>query len=170
MDCISLTLVLIVQAERGQTDGQNSQMQPKTLHPFNGLFSRTTWVSRYQQDKSQYIFKWGKRWWGFGMQWNKLTTCKQSAPRSRQITTPTPHLITQCLQAGCSSWCPTNSVKALKATENSVHILATPGSMGNKKQINCLYTYISVHWCQKILSIVQNNTAINIILNFSSLL
>jgi len=43
---------------------------------------------------------------GSGISW---TICKQSAPRSRQITT----LIV--LQAVCSSWCPTNSVKALKA-------------------------------------------------------
>ena len=34
-----------------------------------------------------------------------LTICKQSAPRSRQITAPTPHHLV--LQAGCSSWLPT---------------------------------------------------------------
>ena len=43
---------------------------------------------------------------GSGISW---TICKQSAPRSRQITT------LNVLQAVCSSWCPTNSVKALKA-------------------------------------------------------
>ena len=31
------------------------------------------------------------------------------------------HLITQFLQAGCSSWRPTNSVKALKAQDNIVN-------------------------------------------------
>jgi len=41
------------------------------------------------------------------------TICKQSAPRSRQITIPTPHH--SVFTARCSSWCPTNSVKALKA-------------------------------------------------------
>jgi len=40
--------------------------------------------------------------------------CK-SAPRSRQITMPAPHH-SVFLQAGCPSCCPTNSVKALKAT------------------------------------------------------
>jgi len=45
----------------------------------------------------------------------RSATCKdKSALRSRQITTPTPHH-SVFLQAGCSSWCPTNSVKALKA-------------------------------------------------------
>jgi len=41
------------------------------------------------------------------MQWNP------SAPRSRQITTSTPHYLI-FLQTGCSSWRPTNSVKVLK--------------------------------------------------------
>jgi len=41
------------------------------------------------------------------------TICKQSAPRSIQISTPIPHH--SFLQAGCSSWCHVNSVKALKA-------------------------------------------------------
>jgi len=57
-------------------------------------------------------------WGGIGISW---TIDKQSAPCSRQITTPTvQHLITQFLQAGCSSWRPTNSVKAPKAQKMSV--------------------------------------------------
>jgi len=47
-------------------------------------------------------------WDSSGISW---TMCKQSAPLCRQVTTPAPHN----LQAGCSSWCPANSVKALKA-------------------------------------------------------
>jgi len=50
------------------------------------------------------------------MQWHQLghnMQSKQSAPRSRQ--TPTPHHL--FLQTGCSSWRPTNSVKALKASQ-----------------------------------------------------
>jgi len=73
-------------------------------------FSRTTRVSRNQKGKTNLDFteardskwqwhqlwnrsgfKWGKRWWGYwdgrGISW---TICKQSAPCSRQITTPTP--------------------------------------------------------------------------------
>ena len=48
---------------------------------------------------------------GSGISW---AICK-SAPRSRQITTSAPHH-SVFLQAGCPSCCPTNSVKALKAT------------------------------------------------------
>jgi len=33
----------------------------------------------------------GKRWWGFGMQWHQVDHMQKSAPRSRQITTPTCH-------------------------------------------------------------------------------
>ena len=47
---------------------------------------------------------------GSGISW---ATCK-SASRSRQITMPVPHQ-SSFLQAGCPSWCPTNSVKAPKA-------------------------------------------------------
>ena len=47
---------------------------------------------------------------GSGISW---AICK-SAPRSRQITMPTPHR-SVFLQAGCPSCRPTNSVKALKA-------------------------------------------------------
>jgi len=47
---------------------------------------------------------------GSGISW---AVCK-SAPRSRQITMPAPHHWS-CLQAGCPSYRPTNSVKALKA-------------------------------------------------------
>jgi len=50
-------------------------------------------------------------WDGSVISW---TICKQYAPCSRQITTPTPHHAI-FLRAGCSSRRPTNSVKALKA-------------------------------------------------------
>jgi len=56
-----------------------------TLHPFNGLFSRTTWVSRHQKGNHS-GFYWSERWWGgSGISW---TICKSSAPCSKQITTP----------------------------------------------------------------------------------
>ena len=80
------------------------------LQPFNGLFSRTTWVSRYQKGKTIWILLEQKTVSGSGISW---AICK-SAPRSRQITTPV--LPPLCfLQAGCPSCRPTNSVKALKA-------------------------------------------------------
>ena len=61
------------------------------LHPFNGLFSRTTQASRYQKDRTSLDLN-ETRDDGVlecsGISW---TVCKQSAPRSRQINTPTPH-------------------------------------------------------------------------------
>jgi len=67
-----------------------------------------------------------------GISW---TTCKQSAPRSRQQEskdsgvlgcsgiTKWPHqeLITQFLQAGCSSQRPTNSIKPLQAISQGLN-------------------------------------------------
>jgi len=78
------------------------------------LFSRTTWVSRYKKGKTNLDLNETRDDGVLGCSGISWTMCKQSALRSREITTPTPH-ITQFLQAGCSSWCPTNSVEALKA-------------------------------------------------------
>ena len=51
---------------------------------------------------------------GSGISW---AMCK-SAPSCRQITMPAPHH-SVFVQAGCPSCCPTNSVKALKATSSN---------------------------------------------------
>ena len=64
-------------------------VQQQQQQPFNGLFSRTTWVSRYQNGKTNLDFTGARdsEW-----QWHQLSwaICK-SAPRSRQITMPVPH-------------------------------------------------------------------------------
>jgi len=87
------------------------------LQPFNGLFSRTTWVSRYQKGKPIWILLEQETVSGSGISW---VICK-SAPRSRQITTPVSHR-SIFLQAGCPSCRPTNSVKALKAVSHCQHM------------------------------------------------
>ena len=79
-------------------------------HPFNGPFSGTTRVSRYQKGKTNLDLLKQETVSGSGISW---AICK-SAPSSRQITTPAPHHLV-FLQAGCPSCRPTNSVKALKA-------------------------------------------------------
>jgi len=61
------------------------------IHPLSGLFPRSTWVSRYQKGKTSLDLNEARDdgvWGCSGISW---TICKQSAPRSRQITTPTPH-------------------------------------------------------------------------------
>ena len=55
--------------------------------PFNGPFSATTHVSRYQKGKPIWILLKQETVSGSGISWD---ICK-SAPRSRQITTPAPH-------------------------------------------------------------------------------
>jgi len=62
------------------------------LHPFNGLvFCRTIWVSRYQKGKTSLDLNKARDDGVSGCSGISWTICKQSAPRSRQITTPTPH-------------------------------------------------------------------------------
>jgi len=40
-------------------------------HPFNGLFPRTTWVSRYQKSKTSLDLYEARGDGGFGMQWHQ---------------------------------------------------------------------------------------------------
>jgi len=61
------------------------------LHPFNGLFSRTTRVSQYQKGTTSLDLNDARDDGALGCSGISWTICKQSAPRSRQITTPTPH-------------------------------------------------------------------------------
>jgi len=97
------------------------------LHPFNSLFSRTTWVSRCQRGKTSLGLNEARGDGVLGCCGISWTICKQSAPRCRQITTPTvQHLITQVLQAGCSSWRPTNCVNARKAELSSFCLRILP--------------------------------------------
>jgi len=60
------------------------------MHPFNGLFSRTTWVSQYQKGKTSLDLHEATDDGVLGCSSISWTICKQSAPRARQITTPTP--------------------------------------------------------------------------------
>ena len=57
------------------------------MHVFNGPFSGTTRVSRYQKGKPIWILLKQETVSGSGISW---AICK-SAPRSRQTTTPAPH-------------------------------------------------------------------------------
>jgi len=61
------------------------------LHPFNGLFSRTTWVSQYHKGKTSLDLNEARDDGVLGCSGISWTICKQSAPHSRQITTPTTH-------------------------------------------------------------------------------
>ena len=71
------------------------------LHPFNGLFSRTTWVSQYQKGKTSLDLNKAR-----GL-WDAVTT---AGPYANNL-----HL---ALISVYSFWRPTNSIKALKARLN----------------------------------------------------
>ena len=79
-------------------------------HPFNGPFSGTTRVSRYQKGKTNLDFTEARdsEW-----QWHQLGHIQvcTSLQTGNHASTP----LLSFLQAGCSSCRPTNSVKALKA-------------------------------------------------------
>ena len=80
------------------------------IHPFNGPFSRTTRVSRYQKGKTNLDFtdtrdsEWQRH------QLGHMQVCTSLQTDNHASTPPL-----SFLQAGCPSCCPTNSVKAPKA-------------------------------------------------------
>jgi len=82
------------------------------LHPFNGLFSRTSWVSWYQKGKTSLDFNEARDDGVLGWQRHQLdhmqTICTLLQTDNHANTSPL-----SFLQAGCSSRRPTNSVKTL---------------------------------------------------------
>jgi len=79
-------------------------------HPFNGPFSGTTRVSRYQKGKTNLDFTEAKdsEW-----QWHQLSHMQVCTLLQTDNHTSTSPL--SFLQAGCPSCNPINSVKAVKA-------------------------------------------------------
>ena len=88
-------------------------------HPFNGPFSGTTQVSRYQKDKTNLDFTEARdsQW-----QWHQLAHMQVCTLLQTDNHASTPPL--NFLQAGCPSCRPTNSVKALKALGNHFHVIS----------------------------------------------
>ena len=81
-------------------------------HTFNGPFSGTTQVSRYQKGNTNLDFcEAGDSEW----QWHQLGRMQVCTSLQTDNHVSTPLLI--FLQAGCPSCRPTNSVKALKALQ-----------------------------------------------------
>ena len=85
---------------------------------FDGPLSRTTRVSRYQKGKQIWIFTEARdsEW-----QWHQLghmQVCTSLQTDNYASTTPLTFL-----QSGCPSCRPTNSVKALKATDSLCTVL-----------------------------------------------
>jgi len=84
-------------------------------HPFNGLFSGTTRVSRYQKGKTNLDITEARdsEW-----QWPQLGHMQVCISLQTDNHASTPPL--SFLQAGCPSCRPTNSVKALKAVSKLI--------------------------------------------------
>jgi len=95
------------------------QLQKHThTHPFNGLFSETIRVSRQQKGKTNLDFTEAtdSEW-----QWHQLGHMQVCTSFQIDNHASTPPI--SFLQAECSSCCPTNSVKALKAIKNNKKII-----------------------------------------------
>jgi len=84
------------------------------LHPFNGRFSRTTWVSQHQKGKPFWILleqeMMGVALWRWHQLDHMQIICTSLQTDNHASISPF-----SFLQARCPSCHPTNSVKALKA-------------------------------------------------------
>jgi len=98
---------------RPQTKGQNERWPHQNTRPFNSLSFGTTQVSRYQKGKTNLDFTEARdsEW-----SWNPLGHMQVCTSLQTDNHASTPPL--SFLQAGCPSCRPTNSVKALKASEH----------------------------------------------------
>jgi len=91
---------------------ENRQKQQQQQQPFNGLFSRITWVSRQQKGKTNLDFTGARdsEW-----QWHQLGHMQVCTSLQTDNHASTPPLC--FLQAGCPSCRPTNSVKSTEGTD-----------------------------------------------------
>ena len=99
-----------VAVHHNTTHSHSSRHETKRhTHPFNGPFSRTTWVSQYQKGKTNLDFTdaTDSEW-----QWHQLGHMQACTSLQTDNHTSTPLL--SFLQAGCPCCHPTNSVKSLK--------------------------------------------------------
>ena len=86
-------------------------------HPFNSPFSGTTQVSRYQKGKTNLDFTEARDSEWQWQQQGHMQVCTSFQTDNHASTAPL-----SFLQAGCPSCRPTNSVKALKAIQNTVNL------------------------------------------------
>jgi len=100
-----------VLSETSQQLKQNSSVLSNNTHthPFNGPFSGAIQLSRYQKGKTNVDFTEARdsEW-----QWHQLGHMQVCNSLQTDNHASTPPL--SFLQAGCSSCCLTNSIKALK--------------------------------------------------------
>jgi len=113
------------------------------LYPFNGLFSRTTWVSWHQKGKQFWILLEQEM---MGWQWHQLD--------HMQIMPVSHHSV--FLQSERPSWCPTNSIKALKHYSSWLKLVIA----NNSKMANtCPFLFVSVIclwcWCCAVVIVEQ---------------
>ena len=113
--------------------------------PFNGPFSGTSRVSRYQKGKSDLDFTEARdsEW-----QWHQLGHMQVCTSLQTDNHANTPPL--SFLQAGCPSFRPTNSVKALKAKKILKYLHKANQNHINYYSCKCsvnIQMKIQLHYC-----------------------
>ena len=106
---ISFLFFILVSNSSSSKVRKDKDLRDTHTHTFNGTFSGTTRVSRYQKGKTNLDFTGARdsEW-----QWHQLGHMQDCSSLHTDNQASTPPL--SFLQAGCPSCHPTNSVKALK--------------------------------------------------------
>ena len=89
--CIIRTMPMHLKPVPQEAPTSINNTQLLLLHPFNNLYSRSTWVCRDQKSKTSMDLIEARDDGVLGCSGISWTICKQSTPCSRQITTSTPH-------------------------------------------------------------------------------
>ena len=111
--------------------GTNYTHTHARTHTFNGPLSGTTWLSRYQEGKTNLDFTEARdsEW-----QWHLLGRMQVCTSLQTDNHASTPPL--SFLQAGCPSCRPTNSARALKAVHKAYKLSTLFFGMHNKLKIH----------------------------------
>ena len=112
------------------TGRASSNTRSTHTHPFNGPFSGTTQVSRYQKGGTNLDFTEAR---DSDCQWHQLGHMQVCTSLQTDNHASNPQL--SFLQAGCPSCRPTNSVKALKGT-NTLMLYLNIGNTALYKMTN----------------------------------
>jgi len=88
---IQIGFTFLVPAHPGSPGKRAVKRVCVLLHPFNGLFSRTAWVSWYQKGKTSLDLNVARDDGVVGFSGISWAICKQSPPHCRQIPRTTHH-------------------------------------------------------------------------------
>ena len=121
---VSNVLNTLVSGEKPGFQDLSKRLIVLLLLLFNCPFSRTTWVSQYRECKTSMNLNEARDDGVMGCSGISWTICKQSAPHSKQITTPTvQHVITQFFTGWMLFLMPNQQCRSTEGNHSSYYFI-----------------------------------------------